>query len=174
MPNGIRHVRLIKPEKPDYLVPVSDKNGKPYKAYSAGENAFVEIFETADGRWLGEAVSIFKANQPDSRPRWPTTHPGARLVMRVFKGDLIALEYQGRPTIMVVHRLDASANRFKLAAHNEAGNLDQRHADAADPFRWLMASYSTLKTMKAERVRADETGRLWRVAPSQTHETAES
>ena len=30
---------------------------------------------------------------------------------------------------MVVHRLDAAANRFKLAAHNETGNLDERHSD---------------------------------------------
>jgi len=66
---------------------------------------------------------------------------------------------------MVVHRLDAANTRFKLAAHNETGNLDQRHADAADPFRWLMASYGTLKSMGAERVRVDELGRLWRVGP---------
>ena len=83
--------------------------------------------------------------------------------MRVFKGDLIALEVNGQRTVMVVHRLDASANRFKLAAHNEAGNLDQRHADPADPFRWLMDSYNPLKSMNAERVRIDELGRLWRI-----------
>lgn len=163
LPHGIRHVRLTKAEKPEYLVAVRDKTGKAYKAYSAGENAFVEIFETPEGKWLGEAVSVFKANQPDARPRWPAEYPGARLVMRVFKGDLIAVDLNGKRTVMVVHRLDAAANRFKLAAHNETGNLDQRHADEADPFRWLMASYSTLKAMGAERVRVDEVGRLWRV-----------
>ena len=83
--------------------------------------------------------------------------------MRVFKGDLISLDLEGRRTIMVVHRLDAAANRFKLAAHNETGNLDQRHADETDPFRWLMASYGTLKAMNAERVRVDELGQLWHV-----------
>ena len=163
MPNGVRHVRLIKSEKADYLVPIATQNGQAYKAYSAGENAFVEIFETSDGRWLGEAVSVFKANQIGAQPRWPALYPEARLVMRIFKGDLIALELQGKWTIMVVHRLDAAANRFKLAAHNEAGNLDQRHADPVDPFRWLMASYNTLKARGAERVRVDELGRPWRV-----------
>jgi CRISPR-associated endonuclease Csn1 len=167
LPNGIRHVRLIKTEKPEYLVTLRDQSGKPYKAYSAGENAYVEIFETPDGKWNGEAISTFKANQKGNELRWPAKHPGARLVMRVFKGDLIALEKMGQRTLMVVHRLDAAAGRFKLAAHNEAGNLDERHKDAIDPFRWLMASYGTLKTMKAERVRVDELGRPWRVHPQQ-------
>ena len=173
LPDGVRHVRLIKPEKPEYLVTIRDRSGKPYKSYSAGENAFVEIFETPDGRWRGEAMSVFRANQKDQSLRWPTEFPGARLVMRVFKGDLIALDLSGRRTVMVAHRLDAAANRFKLAPHNEAGNLDQRHADGADPFRWLMASYGTLKTMSAERVRVDELGRLWRVRPEPTAEVAE-
>lgn len=166
-PHGIRHVRLTKSEKPEYLVGVANELRRPFKLYSAGENAYVEIFEAADGRWHGEAVSVFDANQPGHRTRWSQERPDARLVMRVFKGDLIALELSGARTVMVVHRLDAAANRFKLAAHNETGNLDRRHAEEPDPFRWLMASYGTLKRLNAERVRADELGRLWRVQPNQ-------
>jgi CRISPR-associated endonuclease Csn1 len=147
---------------------VRDKAGKTYKSYSAGENAFVEIVETSDGKWRGEAMSIFKANQKNTRMLWPIQFSDARRVMSVFKGDLIALELNGQRTIMVAHRLDAAAGRFKLAAHNEAGNLDQRHADPVDPFRWLMASYATLKMMKAERVRVDELGRVWRVQVEET------
>jgi len=165
MPGGIRHVRLLKPERQEYLVAVRDDTGKAYKYYSAGENAYVEIFETPDGKWRGEAVSVFRANQRDSKPDWPRAYPGARLVMRVHKGDTLALEVEGRREIMVVHRLDASANRFKLAPHNEAGNLDRRHDDTDDPFRWVMARYSTLKRRRAERVRVDEMGRVWRVRP---------
>ena len=167
LPNGVRHVRLTKTEKPDYLVPVADRNGNAYKSYSAGENAYVDIYETADGRWAGEATSVFQANQKHVLPRWRAAHPDAHFIMRVFKGDLIALDLNGVRTVMVAHRLDAAANRFKLAAHNETGNLDQRHTDDSDPFRWLMASYNTLKAMQAERVRADELGRLWRVSPDE-------
>jgi CRISPR-associated endonuclease Csn1 len=163
IPAGIRHVRLIKSEKVEYLVPVRDRAGRAYKAYSAGENAFVDIFEAPDGKWRGEAVSVFRANQPESGAGWRADWPESKLVMRVFKGDLVALERDGARKLMVVHRLDAAANRFKLAEHNEAGNLDQRHADGADPFRWLMASYGRLREMNAERVRVDELGRLWRV-----------
>jgi CRISPR-associated endonuclease Csn1 len=159
----------LKPEKPEYLVTLRDKAGKPYKSYSAGENAFVDIVEGADGRWLSNAVSSFDANRPNGASDGGTgAQNGHRLVMRVFKGDLVAVERSGRRVVMRVHRLDASANRFKLAEHNEAGNLDQRHADATDPFRWLMASYSTLKAMNAELVRVDELGRVWRVQPSRS------
>ena len=73
-------MRLIKPEKPEYLVAMRDKTGKPYKSYSAGENAFVEIFETPDGRWRGEAVSVFKANQKGRKP----TLAGATIPMHAW------------------------------------------------------------------------------------------
>jgi CRISPR-associated endonuclease Csn1 len=167
LPNGVRHVRLLKPEKPEYLIPIRDPSGKPYKFYSAGENAFVDIFTLPDGRWAGEAMSAFRANQPGEKPRWQSERSGARLVMRVAKGDLISLDRDGKRVPMVVHRLDAAAGRFKLAAHNETGNLDQRHNDAGDPFRWLMASYNTLKNLGAERVRVDALGRLWRINPAE-------
>jgi CRISPR-associated endonuclease Csn1 len=164
--NGLRRVRLLKPEKPEYLVPVRDRQtGTPYKAYSAGENFCVEIFEMVDGRWNGEAVRRFDANQKDYHSRWRQENPDAKLVMRIHKGDLIRLDHDGKTQIMVVHRLDAAARRFKLAAHNETGNLDRRHAmdNEIDPFRWLMASYGTLRDKSAVRVRVDELGRVWRV-----------
>jgi CRISPR-associated endonuclease Csn1 len=171
--NGLSRVRILKSEKPDYLVAVADPTtGAPYKACSAGENFCVEIFETADGQWRGEAVRRFDANQKGHAPRWREANPGATLVMRISKGDLIRLEHKGVREVMMVHRLDAAANRFKLAAHNETGNLDRRHAtsDDVDPFRWLMASYGTLKKLGAERVRVDEIGRVWRVkSPDERH-----
>jgi|HubBroStandDraft_1064217.scaffolds.fasta_scaffold00087_41 CRISPR-associated endonuclease Csn1 len=164
LPQGVRHIRLTKTENQAYLVPVHDRSGRVYKAYSAGRNAFVDLFEDGDGKWLGVATSIFQANQPDHRSATPAA---ARFIMRLFKGDLIALDHEEERRIMVVHRLDVAAGRFKLAGHNETGNLDRRHADPNDPFQWLMASYNTLKKKKAERVRVDELGRVWRVAAAE-------
>lgn len=172
--HGLRHVRILKKENPEYLVPVvSRKTGEAYKAYSAGENFCIEIFETTDGKWNGEAIRRFDANKANAgskiphAPLWQAEDPDARLVMRIHKGDLIRLDHDGKIRIMVVHRLDAAAGRFKLAEHNETGNLDKRHAtnNEIDPFRWLMASYNTLKKMSAAPVRVDEIGRVWRIAP---------
>jgi CRISPR-associated endonuclease Csn1 len=174
--HGLRHVRILKKESAAYLVPIAHRRtGDVYKAYSAGENFCVELFETADGRWNGEAVRRFDANRKNAGPKtphvpqWRSMHKGAKLVMRVHKGDLIRLEHDGRTRIMVVHRLDAAAGRFKLADHNETGNLDKRHAtdNEIDPFRWLMASYGTLKKLAAVPVRVDEIGRVWRVRPAE-------
>jgi CRISPR-associated endonuclease Csn1 len=172
--HGLRHVRILKKEKPEYLVPVADRQtGVAYKAYSAGENFCVEVFETAEGKWDGEAVRRFDANKKNAgpktphQPKWQAENEGAKLIMRVHKGDLIRLDHDGRTRIMVVHRLDAAAGRFKLADHNETGNLDKRHAtdNEIDPFRWLMASYGTLKKLAAVPVRVDELGRVWRILP---------
>jgi CRISPR-associated endonuclease Csn1 len=170
--HGLRHVRILKKEKADYLVPVVNRQtGVVYKAYSAGENFCVEVFETIEGKWDGEAIRRFDANKKNAgnkiphAPTWLAAHDGAKLVMRIHKGDLIRLDHDGRERIMVVHRLDAAAGRFKLAEHNETGNLDKRHATDKDidPFRWLMASYGTLKKLNAVPVRVDELGRVWRV-----------
>lgn len=172
LPGGIRHVRLLKAEKPEYLVPVADRSGKPYKFYSAGKNAFVEIFELPNGEWHGEAMTVFQANQETSELSWRTEFPGARLVMRVFKGDMIRIDHDGREKIVTVERLEPSAKRLRLAEHNEAGSLQQRHEDKTDPFDWIFGSYARLKDWNAERVRVDEIGRLWRIPPdSAAHES---
>ena len=169
--HGLRHVRILKKENADYLIPIANREtGKIYKAYSAGENFCIEVFETANGKWDGEAIRRFDANKRNAgtkiphEPQW-RADPDAKLVMRVHKGDLLRLEHDGRTRIMVVHRLAAAAGRFKLADHNETGNLDKRHAadNEIDPFRWMMASYNTLKKLNAIPVRVDPLGRVWRI-----------
>jgi CRISPR-associated endonuclease Csn1 len=170
--HGLRHVRILKRENPAYLVPIDDRRtGKPYKAYSAGENFCIEVFETADGKWDGEAIRRFDANKRNGgariphQPQWRVTYPDAKLVMRIHKGDLIRLDHDGRARVMVAHRLDAAKGGFKLADHNETGQLQKRHdtSNEIDPFRWLMASYGTLKKLGAAPVRVDPLGRVWRI-----------
>jgi len=169
----VRHVRLLKQEKAEYLVPVKADTGRPYKSFAAGQNAFIEIFETSDGKWRGEGISMFKANQKNAAMEWLTKFPGARLVMRVFKGDLVALDWNGKRTVMVVKRLEAAHDRLLFAAHNEAGDLDGRDADKNDPFGWLQRTYNSLKKLNPERVRVDELGRVWRVRRPETPRTPE-
>lgn len=161
--HGLRHVRLTKVENADYLVTIRDENGRPYKAYSAGENLYVEIFETSNGKWQGEAVSVFNANQKGYVPCWRTANPDARLVMRVYKGDSLMFEDNGAEKLFKVYRLDARANRFKLAPDCEGGNLDVRHNADEDPFRWYMKGYEPLRKLGARKVRVDEAGTLWRM-----------
>jgi CRISPR-associated endonuclease Csn1 len=167
LPNGIRHVRLVKAEKPEYLVPIHDKSGKAYKVYSAGENAFVDILRLPEGRWIAQATTIFQANQSNEAPTWSSNGIGTCFVMRVFKGDMLRIDHEGKNKIVKIVRLSPSNNVLYLVEHNEAGVFQTRHDDADDPFRWIFANFDKLREWNAERVRVDELGRPWRVRPEE-------
>lgn len=169
LPNGIRHVRLTKAEKPEYLVPVRDKSGKAYKVYSAGENSFVEILRSPDGKWMARAVTVFEANQKNGHPTaQPDGNDNNDFVMRVFKGDMLRIDHEGKSKIVKIVRLSPSNNVLYLVEHNEAGVFQTRHDDKNDPFRWIFANFDKLREWNAERVRVDELGRVWRVQPKLT------
>ncbi len=157
---GVRRVRILKTEKSARTV----RHGDGYeKTYSPGDNHRVEIYETADGAWAGEGVTVFDANQPGYEPRWRKTHPDVRLVMRVHNGDLVEADFGDGRNIFRVYRLEPSAKRIRLAAHNEAGAINDRHNDPDDPLRWVFGSYSKLKAAEARRVRVDPIGRVGEV-----------
>ena len=164
---GTRRVRILKTEKSVRVVEHSDGVKTFTKAYSPGDNHRIEIFELPDGSWAGEGVTVFDANQPGYAPDWQRRHPGARLVMRVHKGDCVEADFGDGVGIYRVCQLDAENNRLKLALHNEAGSLGKRHdADnAVDPFRWHIKAYSRLKDAGARLVRVDPIGRIMPMGP---------
>jgi len=165
LPNGIRHVRLKKAEKPEYLVPVPYKSGEPHKHYSAGENAFVDILVSLQGKWVARATTVFQANQGQESPTWETDPSVAGFVMRVFKGDMLRIDHEGKEKIARIVRLSPSNNVLYLVEHHEAGVFQSRHDDEEDPFRWIFANFDKLREWNAERIHVDELGRPWRVSP---------
>lgn len=159
--NGVRRVRLLKVEDPASLVPIrKHDNGKIYKAMSAGENWCIDVFQQPDGKWIGAPVTMFQANRPESLSEKRKGHPAARRVLRVHKGDYLKLDHDGAERIFRVVRLEAKAQRFRLAEHHESGNLDERHNDQNDSFRWLFVAFSQLKVRKARKVSVDAMGRV--------------
>ena len=160
----IRHVRLRKVEKADYLVPIRDKSGEVYKTYSAGENAFVDILRSPEGKWVARATTVFQANQKDGSAGKPEDE-GFGFVMRVFKGDMLRIDHEGKNKIVKIVRLSPSNNVLYLVEHNEAGRFQERHDDKDDPFRWVFANFDSLREWNAERIRVDELGRPWRMQP---------
>lgn len=166
MPHGIRHVRLTKAEKPEYLVPIRDKSGEAYKLYSAGENAFVDIIHSSKGKWIARATTVFQANQGHGAVNGHSADSEDRFVMRVFKGDMLRIDHHGKNKIVKIVRLSPSNNVLYLVEHNEAGTFQERHDDKDDPFRWIFANFDKLREWNAERIRVDELGRLWRIQPN--------
>jgi CRISPR-associated endonuclease Csn1 len=165
--NRIRRVRVLKPEK-DFVTIKDRRTGAPYKAVIPGENHHIDIVEGPDGKWVGFAATVFAANQKGLAPAWKEALPGAKLIMRVHKGDMIELtDKDGVRRIKRVVRLEISANRLRLAEHLEAGALQDRHEKKKeefkrDPFEWDFATISKMKDRGAHLVYVDEIGRVRR------------
>jgi CRISPR-associated endonuclease Csn1 len=153
----VRRVRLL---KKDEVVPIVDRNGRPYKAYAFGENLYVDIFETPDGSWLGEGATRFDANRDGHASAWKREHRGSRLVMRLYKNDVVRMEHDGVESVFKVYSLEPSAKRVRLTPHEQAGNPDKRHVDPDDPFRRILMPFARMKEARARKVRVDEIGRV--------------
>ncbi|HYG85723.1 MAG TPA: type II CRISPR RNA-guided endonuclease Cas9 [Azospirillum sp.] len=177
---GIRRVRLLAKEADPIWLDGPD--GHPYKGLIAGEVHHIDVVALPDGRWTGRAVTLFEARRtalPDGRAAPYVPADGERFVMRLHKGDLVKLEHDGRQRIMRVARLEPANNRVRMAEHFEAGELDKRHADPDDPFRWLIVAFDVLRRRKARRVTVDPLGRVrdpgfpkWAAAPAPEPEPA--
>ncbi len=166
LPDGktIRRVRVGKAD--DSAVPLKDRRtGRPYKAVTPGENHYIDIVQMRDGSWKGFAATVFEVNRGDWRPLWEREKLGGKLVMRLHKGDAVeVLDDDGVRRVKIVVRIEPSAGRMRLAAHNEGGDLQKRHDDRDDPFRWDLATISKLRDRACIAVRVDETGALKRKA----------
>ncbi|MGB8275283.1 MAG: type II CRISPR RNA-guided endonuclease Cas9, partial [Alphaproteobacteria bacterium] len=155
--NGIRRVRLLKTESS--FVPIHDRQGRAYKAVSTGDNHRVEIYELPDGTWDAEGITLFDACQ-GMNPNWRSEHPEGRLVMAVHKNDVLRCERDGIEGIFRVVKLAPANALFWLATQTESGNLQERHDDSNDPFRWYFLPFSQLKQRKARLVTVDVLGRV--------------
>ncbi len=162
-----RRVRVHKVEA-DYRTIRHGAQEQYVKALIPGENYCVDIFQTSDGKWHGAGVSRFDANQGPGAwsgafvPAWRSAHPDSRLIMRVRKNDLLALEdTHGQRRIMRVVKLQPSSNTLALAEHFEGGQLQARHDDDEDLFRWDFANFGKLRERAARLVHVDEAGRVF-------------
>ncbi|VAW00985.1 hypothetical protein MNBD_ALPHA06-2133, partial [hydrothermal vent metagenome] len=162
---GTRRVRLHKVQA-DYEI---IKHNGHQKAVIPGENYCVDLVETSDGKWRGVGVTRFAANRQKrlrvETPLWKQQYPDARHIMRVRKGDLLLLEKDGREQVMRVWDLRPSANLSKMAQHNETGDLQKRHDNKDDSFRWDFAGFTKMKARKARLVHVDPSGKLYDPGP---------
>ena len=150
---GIRRVRLIDAVK---VIPIKDKTGKTYKSYKGDSNHCVEVWRLSDGKWKAEILSTFDANQKGlgaSRP-----HPAAKLVMRLFKKDAVALEHPKHGAMQAVIA-QMGAQQLSLSPLNEA-NVDARNRDKSDPFKYLLVGSGTLQKYKFRKIGIDTLGRI--------------
>jgi len=160
--SGVRHIRIL--EKLS-VIPIADKAGRPYKAYKGDSNYCYEIYQDEKGRWKGELVTSFEANQKPYRDfmldknRYRTqTFRGHPMVMRVCQNDMIAIELDGKVSIMRVMQL--TKGKVVMAEHYQGGDLRARNKNHDDGFKNLIKSPDKLRQIKARRVFVDILGRV--------------
>ncbi|MDA9238833.1 hypothetical protein N9P15_07045 [Planktomarina sp.] len=91
------------------------------------------------------------------------SHPAAKRLMRIYKGDMLAYEKDGKRVIGSVKQLSLQAGLI-LAPHTET-NADSRNRNKADPFKFTYLGAGSLIKTKARRIHIDEIGRLRNSGP---------
>ena len=126
----VRHVRVVEKQG---VIPIRDKNGKAYKGYAPGGNAFADIWRMPNGGWKAVVVSTFEFNQPDFAIERFRPHPAAKRLMRVHIDDMGALGEGPNRRIVRVRKIADNAKQGGLVVlddHNEANVPDRIKKDA--------------------------------------------
>lgn len=152
----VRKVRIVERMN---VIPMADRTGKDYKAYKGDGNYCYDVFSGPTGKWTGEVVSRFDANQTGFDPQGRNARNGSPLIMRIRGGDSLCLDHERPRQVMRVVKF--SKGQIVLACHREAGQLKARDADKSDPFNYLTVAPGRLQQMNAVAIRVDPSGRIY-------------
>lgn len=139
----------------------------PYKAYVGGSNYCIEIVRSASGRWEGEVIGTFLANQADYQAFMQETKAfrtqsfsGRDLVMRLVAGDCIAIEREeGVREVLRLTQVESVGSMY--FADVREGNVAARSRDKSVSFTQLKKNSNPLRDLKARRVFVDPIGRVF-------------
>ena len=158
---GIRRLRCSENLR---VIPIKDSDGRVYKAHKGDSNWGIEIYEypsghRKEGKWIGQVISRFEANQNSFRfgfTRRP--HPAARLVMRLQINDCLEIKCGDSARIMRLQKLNQNGT-MEFAEHHEA-NVDSRNRDKNDSYSYYRKTASALKSVGARKLHISPTGRV--------------
>lgn len=149
-------VRRVICEERLSVIPIKDRrNGQPYRYVKGDGNYCYEIFRKPDGRWDGEVISSFEANQRSFAESSAQAQNGMPLVMRLHKDDVLAIEQAGEIGLMRVAKF--SEGMIAMAAPQE-GNVDARTRDKNSGLKYFFKSPSALQPLRARLVGIDVLG----------------
>ena len=120
-----------------------------YRYVQPDENYCRDIMQTAEGKWTSRVIHSFQANQPGFDPDSIDVAAPSKPVMRIRKGDCLALEIDGKCRIYRVAQF--TNDGVALAEHHEA-NESARDSDRKDSFNFLRISPEPLKQHRARMV----------------------
>lgn len=154
-------IRKLRRTEMSSVIPISDRDGRIYKAYQGDSNWGMEIYEYPENhkksnQWEGVVISRYEANQPNFKMgESHRPHPCARLIMRLRINDFFEIEQEGKRKIMRVQKI--SQNELAFVLHCEA-NVDARHRDKKNPFQYFRKTPNALKALSPRKVHISPTG----------------
>lgn len=154
---GIRHVRVLLPRN---VIEIKDKNGEPYKGYMGNSNYRYDVWETLDGKWNSEVVSMFDAHQPKWRSEFHKNNPTARKVLSLQQNDMVAYNDPEKGHVIARIVKFGQNGQIFFAPHNEA-DVSARDSNKNDPFKLTVKTATGLKKMQFRQIRVDEMGRVF-------------
>lgn len=116
----IKSIRKLASENP--VIKIKDKSGRDYKAFAGGNNICVEIYEV-DGVRKSEVIQLFDAAQKDFKPEWMNKYPNGKLLMRLFKGDVIGYLENRKYVYYTIRGISIADQNLKLLAINKAEGI---------------------------------------------------
>lgn len=138
-------VRRVICEERLAVLPIRDRrSGEPYRYVKGDGNFCYEIFRKPDGSWDGEVISTFKANKRGFSESKTSAQSGAPLVMRIHKGDMVAIDENGAPRYVRV--VSFSDGKIMLAGHTEA-DAAARSRSHDDDFKLMYVSVRRLREL---------------------------
>lgn len=153
---GTKKVRTYRERSKDVILSFKDKNGKPYRYAVYGSNAYAEIYcpdrGKNKGKWQVEVIPNYCAHQKDFVPNWRHTDAHAKLIMRLYRNDMVAYEKEGETVIARVKKMSGNGQivfRSHLIAKEEGDTLSWR------------PSASSMQAANLRKIRVDVTGRVF-------------
>ncbi|MEM6639527.1 MAG: type II CRISPR RNA-guided endonuclease Cas9 [Pseudomonadota bacterium] len=145
---------------------------RPYKGYVGGANYCIEIVLTENGKWRGEVVSSYEANQVVRRfglaAGWKRLRDasmglsGKPLVMRLMQDDTVEVKTDGGERVIWRLQKVSQKGEMNFAPIHEA-NTSARASDKSDPFKLISKRAEPLRKADARQVFVSPTGQVRRL-----------
>lgn len=137
------------------MIPVSNKKGHVFKYLEAQGNAYMDIYVDEAGKWQGEVVTRFNANQANFIPNWRRQFPTKKRLMQLRIDDVIEMTKDGARQLFRVQKM--TTGQITFTPLHEA-NCDARARDKNDSFAFTFAAPSALQKAKAVKCYVSPTG----------------
>ena len=153
---GVLRVRVLKKENPIITIKHPRKSPVHKKGLAPGPIHHLEFWRLPNGTLQGEGINFFEAHKNDLLLKRP--HPASKLVMKIYKGDILRLQHKGRLKIARVISLSPKNSTIWLVEHFESGNLSKRYKEKALDIIFL--GFSKLKECEVRKIHVDTLGRI--------------